>query len=975
MSKIGELYVAITGDNSDLKKALGDSSKDVAGFGTTVTKQLAGIVSATAVLGAAVRGIEFNKAAEQAEVAFTVMTGSATKAKQVLSDLKTFANTTPLEFKDLRDGTQTLVQFGIKADDAVAIIKRLGDVSGGNAQRMQSLSIAFGQMSAAGKLSGQDLLQFINAGFNPLLEISEATGESMESLKKRMEKGAISSDMVAQSFKRATSEGGQFYQMLQKQGQTLAGAQSTLNDAIDTSLGKLMESFSGPIKASMQIATNILNMISDLPGPVRAATATFIGLATAIGAVTTAASLMGKAIPAAMGPVGIALAAVTAGVMAIGAAINSEQDRLKAMRDEIELTRKVASGFHEENLDAQRDALELQKMKASADLAAAQAEIKKYETTTELKAADTYWAVQDAKAARERIALINEAIAATNREQKARESVVEVAKYTVQTEKELEEQAKKAKEAKEEQLRVAMEVETAIGEASRERYRQIEDRSVFETAMAQQTADAITEAIKESDAEQRRIIEDRSTFEQQDANRSVDIHKKKEAEITNIKKGSVKQQVSETQEMVQKETAAAIGVFDKIASGIVSIGVNLADTNQELASTIGTLGALASDVFKGISGDVTGWIGAAVTGINAVIDIFQSEEKKQKEASERRKKDLEEEKKYYIQLRDERKKAYDEERELERKAEVDKRKIEMDAGKSEQERARAEAQELKRQEMERKNTIQETRKETNDIMARYDKSYVKTREQLMNEQYNKDRDRINRGSFDDKDKIERLKKLEEAYTKFRLEQNDMVFLSLEKINQRQESFLSSFTSFGASISESLTSALTQGLDEGGFMESMKKWLTGVVVQAAVYTDELKTQMAQIGQAIADAISGGLTGDALAGIKSQLSSLYQTASARASAATSIVSSAFGSTPSYASGTNYHPGGAAIVGEQGRELVMLPRGAQVVPNNKTEQMIGGATNTFVFNSPVELNPAEMKKQFTLAQRRAAFEGAYA
>ena len=99
----------------------------------------------------------------------------------------------------------------------------LGDVSQGNKERFDSLTLAFAQVGSAGKLSGQDLLQFVNAGFNPLNEISKMTGESMAELKERMSAGGVSAEEVAEAFKHATSEGGQFYQAMEHRAKPLTG--------------------------------------------------------------------------------------------------------------------------------------------------------------------------------------------------------------------------------------------------------------------------------------------------------------------------------------------------------------------------------------------------------------------------------------------------------------------------------------------------------------------------------------------------------------------------------------------------------------------------------------------------------------------------------------------------------------------------------------------------------------------------------
>ena len=122
--------------------------------------------------------------------------------------------------------------FGISADETLPILKTLGDVSMGNAERFGSLALAFAQTQAAGRLMGQEVLQFINAGFNPLQEISRKTGKSMIELKKAMEDGAISADMVTDAFRSATSQGGLFYGALDKGATTTQGKIAKLGDAI-----------------------------------------------------------------------------------------------------------------------------------------------------------------------------------------------------------------------------------------------------------------------------------------------------------------------------------------------------------------------------------------------------------------------------------------------------------------------------------------------------------------------------------------------------------------------------------------------------------------------------------------------------------------------------------------------------------------------------------------------------------------------
>lgn len=197
-----------------LKGAMG-----VAFAGFTTQQLLSQIIS--------VRG-EFQKL----EVSFSTLLGSESKGKALFKDITDFATSTPMMESGLARAAQTMLSFNISSEKVMSLLKQMGDISMGDSQKLQSLALAFSQASSTGKLMGQDLLQMINAGFNPLVEISKKTGRSMSDLKDAMSKGEISIAMVEDAFKSATDEGGQFNGMLEKQSKTLVGAQSNLEGAI-----------------------------------------------------------------------------------------------------------------------------------------------------------------------------------------------------------------------------------------------------------------------------------------------------------------------------------------------------------------------------------------------------------------------------------------------------------------------------------------------------------------------------------------------------------------------------------------------------------------------------------------------------------------------------------------------------------------------------------------------------------------------
>jgi tape measure domain-containing protein len=167
---------------------------------------------------------------EQTQVGFEVMLGSAEKANKMIADIRQFAKVTPFETTDLVKASETMLGFGIAGEKIMPTLKMLGDVSRGNAEKLRLVSLAYSQIQAAGRLMGQDLLQLINAGFNPLQEISQKTGKSMAQLKKEMEAGKISASMVTEAFISATSAGGRFFGMMERQSQTFHGMVSTLRD-------------------------------------------------------------------------------------------------------------------------------------------------------------------------------------------------------------------------------------------------------------------------------------------------------------------------------------------------------------------------------------------------------------------------------------------------------------------------------------------------------------------------------------------------------------------------------------------------------------------------------------------------------------------------------------------------------------------------------------------------------------------------
>lgn len=196
-------------------------------------------------------GIEAAMTMEGLNAEFKVMTGSAERASGVIREISEFAAKTPFDKLGLSRAAKTLMSFGLQSEKVVPTLKMLGDIAGADQNKLNGLALVFGQIQSTGRLMGQDLLQLINHGFNPLTEISKQTGMSVADLKKAMEKGAISADMVTLAFKSATSAGGLFYGNLEAQSQTLQGRISTLKDNFVTALQNMAEAFLPLLKSGV----------------------------------------------------------------------------------------------------------------------------------------------------------------------------------------------------------------------------------------------------------------------------------------------------------------------------------------------------------------------------------------------------------------------------------------------------------------------------------------------------------------------------------------------------------------------------------------------------------------------------------------------------------------------------------------------------------------------------------------------------
>ncbi len=287
----GEISYKVTLDSNgaikSLEKVEDKANKLSSKFTSFGTKMTVGVTAPLTALATA--GVKYNATMESYLANLTTLLGgNEQEAQKLLDTLKEMANTTPYEATDLVKATQKMMAFGISADDSLKYLNMLGDVAMGDANKMDSLTLAFSQISASGRASMEDINQMIDQGFNPLTIIAQKTGESMGDLRDRVSAGQVSFEEIAGAFETATSEGGTFYQSMDKASQTTEGKISSLKDAFGSALGSMTEALLPFVTDAVEGLTKVANWFSSLDSSGKKVVLILSGIAMAIGPVTTA---------------------------------------------------------------------------------------------------------------------------------------------------------------------------------------------------------------------------------------------------------------------------------------------------------------------------------------------------------------------------------------------------------------------------------------------------------------------------------------------------------------------------------------------------------------------------------------------------------------------------------------------------------------------------------------------------------------
>ena len=219
---------------------------------------IGGTLAALGVTAGAVKMAQLTMDAEKTAISFEVLTGSAEKAKTLLDDMRKLDKKTVFGVQELAQAQKLMMNFGVGTEEAFGILTNLTEVAQGDAEQLMLLARGMAQVKAAGRLMGQESNQLINSSFSPLYEIASKMAKQfgglasdyMPKVKKQMEEGQISYEMVRQALEDLTTSGGR-----------LAGMNDRISQTTGGMLGKLKTSIE---QLSIQIGTAFLPMANQM---------------------------------------------------------------------------------------------------------------------------------------------------------------------------------------------------------------------------------------------------------------------------------------------------------------------------------------------------------------------------------------------------------------------------------------------------------------------------------------------------------------------------------------------------------------------------------------------------------------------------------------------------------------------------------------------------------------------------------------
>nr|DAF06182.1 MAG TPA: tail tape measure protein [Caudoviricetes sp.] len=251
-----------------IKDATGllDSFTSKIGVSTSALAELATPIGAIGMISGAIAGIGVAsvKAASELETLDTnlgTLLGSMDKGVALRKELQNYGQSTPYDTEGLAKAATTMLGYGVAQEKVLPVMKQLGDIAMGNKENLNSLALAYGQMSASGKVMKQDLNQMANAGFG-VNQIAESMGVSVGKFNKMVGEGKVKIEDINKALTDATSAGGLFYQSAINSSSTFEGVMSNLGEAANNTLANIGTSLLPMVKEAAQGLVQVFEFLS-----------------------------------------------------------------------------------------------------------------------------------------------------------------------------------------------------------------------------------------------------------------------------------------------------------------------------------------------------------------------------------------------------------------------------------------------------------------------------------------------------------------------------------------------------------------------------------------------------------------------------------------------------------------------------------------------------------------------------------------
>jgi|GEM_PF-2345897 len=303
----GALHFEATLTKEQFEKAIKNLENQIRGISVTAEAEtekvnksfsklgtlIGGYFSARALMGFTQAVINIRGEFQKTEIAFSTMLGSQQKAKDLMKDMIELAATTPFSLQEVTEGAKQLLAFQVPAEEVTDTLKRMGDIAAGLSIPLGRIQLVFGQVRAKGKLMGDDLRQFTEAGVPMLAELGRQLGKTQAEISDMVSGGQISFDHVKKVLFDMTDAGGMFFNLMEKQSASLTGKISNLQDEFEQILNKIGESDEGFLNSSIEGVTFLVEHYKELAEIIGSLVAAYGTYKAALIAINTAQKVHG----------------------------------------------------------------------------------------------------------------------------------------------------------------------------------------------------------------------------------------------------------------------------------------------------------------------------------------------------------------------------------------------------------------------------------------------------------------------------------------------------------------------------------------------------------------------------------------------------------------------------------------------------------------------------------------------------------